>query len=201
MNEQHAMSSHGRRAGALAALVTGLQLGLLQLSSAAAQVGAVDIQQRLTPEQMHATGLDTLSPAQLQLLNRLLREEPPATNPAPVSSAATAPNSKPVSVEETASNAGSSSTQPATAAAPVAPMFIGLDDQPIKSRIPGSVSGWAPGNEFRLENGQRWKVLKGEVKLPKALENPSITVIPGVAGRWFLQVDESLPSARVYRIE
>lgn len=80
-------------------------------------------------------------------------------------------------------------------------MFIGLGDQPIKSRIQGSVTGWAPETEFLLENGQRWKVLKGKVTLPKPVENPLITVIPGIAGRWFLQVDESLPSARVYRIE
>ena len=44
-------------------------------------------------------------------------------------------------------------------------------------------------------------VLTGVVKRTKPRGSPSITVIPGVAGRWLLQVDESLPSARVYRIE
>ncbi|MBN8480722.1 MAG: hypothetical protein J0L88_03930, partial [Xanthomonadales bacterium] len=34
-----------------------------------------DLEQRLTPEQLHATGLDTLSAEQLALLNRLLRED------------------------------------------------------------------------------------------------------------------------------
>lgn len=176
---------------------------LLATSAAAAQAGQVDIEKRLTPEQLHATGLDTLSPAQLQLLNRLLREESAqSTNPAaPTTSVAVAAQPQPEAVAQTAPSPGPPTVEPAAAAPKVAPMFIGLDDQPIKSRIPGSVSGWAPGSEFLLENGQRWKVLKGEVKLPKALENPAITVIPGVAGRWFLQVDESMPSARVYRIE
>lgn len=176
---------------------------LLATSAAAAQAGQVDIEKRLTPEQLHATGLDTLSPAQLQLLNRLLREESAqSTNPAaPTTSVAVAAQPQPEAVAQTAPSPVPPTVEPAAAAPKVAPMFIGLDDQPIKSRIPGSVSGWAPGSEFLLENGQRWKVLKGEVKLPKALENPAITVIPGVAGRWFLQVDENMPSARVYRIE
>src|SRR5688572_2586136 len=44
-------------------------------ATAMAQQAYVDIEQRLTAEQRHATGLDKLSLAQLELLNRLLREE------------------------------------------------------------------------------------------------------------------------------
>ncbi|KAF1718677.1 hypothetical protein CSC74_03670 [Pseudoxanthomonas yeongjuensis] len=65
----------------------------------------------------------------------------------------------------------------------------------------GPVNGWEPGTEFMLENGQTWKVLKGSMKLRKPFESPEIMVIPGIAGRWFLQVDEDLPKARVYRID
>ncbi|RYZ74972.1 MAG: hypothetical protein EOP91_00590 [Lysobacteraceae bacterium] len=63
------------------------------------------------------------------------------------------------------------------------------------------VAGWEPGTVFVLENGQRWKVLKGEMKLRAPLESPEVSVIPGIAGRWFLQLDEDLPKARVYRID
>jgi hypothetical protein len=52
-----------------------------------------------------------------------------------------------------------------------------------------------------LENGQQWKVLKGAMKLRKPLQAPEIVVVPGIAGRWFLQVDEDMPKARVYRID
>ncbi|KAF1708245.1 hypothetical protein CSC73_09860 [Pseudoxanthomonas sacheonensis] len=65
----------------------------------------------------------------------------------------------------------------------------------------GPVSGWEPGTVFELENGQTWKVLKGNMKLRKPFESPEIVVVPGIAGRWFLQVDEDLPKARVYRID
>ncbi|QNP42078.1 hypothetical protein H8B22_03380 [Lysobacter terrestris] len=65
----------------------------------------------------------------------------------------------------------------------------------------GSVAGWEPGTVFVLENGQQWKVLKGQMKLRQALQDPPIVVVPGIAGRWFLQVDEDMPKARVYRID
>jgi hypothetical protein len=79
--------------------------------------------------------------------------------------------------------------------------YIGLDDGPIHSRLRGAIDGWQPGTVFELENGQQWKVLKGSVKLREALQAPSIVVVPGIAGRWFLQIDEDLPKARVYRID
>jgi hypothetical protein len=135
----------------------------------------VDIEQRLTAEQLRATGLDQLSPEQLQLLNSLLRED--------VVKAVEA------SKTEAATERASSSS------------LIGLNDQPIRSRVKGSVGGWEPGTVFELENGQNWKVLKGSMKLRKPFESPEIVVVPGIAGRWFLQVDEDLPKARVYRID
>ncbi len=134
----------------------------------------VDIEQRLTAEQRHATGVDTLSTEQLALLNRLLREQP--TTPAKVESQPSEPQS-------------------------ARPSFVSSDNTPIKSRLQRSVDGWEPGTVFTLENGQKWKVLKGSVKLPNTLQAPEIIVVPGIAGRWFLQVSEDMPKARVERIE
>lgn len=130
----------------------------------------VDIEQRLTPEQVREVGL---TPAQLALLNRMLRE---------------ASEQDAASLDE-------------PAAPKTTPAYIGLDDQPIRSRLVGSISAWEPGTVFTLENGQQWKVLKGRMKLSHALESPEILVVPGVAGRWFLQVGEDIPKARVYRID
>ena len=62
------------------------------------------------------------------------------------------------------------------------------------------MAGWAPGTVFELENGQQWKVLKGSMTLRKPHERTEVLVVPGIAGRWFLQVDEDLPKARVQRI-
>lgn len=113
-----------------------------------------------------------LTPDQLQQLNRLLRDTQPQAPPP---------------------------TDRATPTA-AAPMFIGLDDGPIKAHATGTISGWQPGMLFTLDNGQQWQVLKGEMTLRRPLQDPPIEVVPGIAGRWFLQVDPDLPKARVFRV-
>ncbi|WP_374425012.1 hypothetical protein [Chromobacterium sp.] len=78
--------------------------------------------------------------------------------------------------------------------------LLGVDVQPIQSRLKGTVTGWQEGAVFELENGQQWKVLKGHMTLPKPMQSPEIRVVPGIAGRWFLEVHEDYPKARVYLI-
>lgn len=145
----------------------------------------VPLEQRLTPQQMDETGLSSLTAAQRAALDAILRGEADAA----VASNATAP---------------SATTLPAGAPPPAARGTgprIGLDDEPIAARAMGTIAGWEPGTVFTLDNGQRWAVLKGKVTLKAPRENPEILVIPSIAGRWFLQVDENLPSARVYLVE
>ena len=137
-------------------------VGMLLAAPAWAQVSYVALEQRLDPQALAEVGL---TPAQLQALNRLLRQAE-ADAPAPVAVAA-----------PSAGGAG----------AP-APMFPGLDDGPINAKVTGQVDGWAPGTVFTLDNGQQWQVLKGDMKLKTARSNPEIVVVPGIAGRWFLSL-------------
>nr|WP_295376623.1 hypothetical protein [Pseudoxanthomonas sp.] len=146
----------------------------------AQQAPHVNIEQRLTPEQMRDTGLDQLTPAQLELLNRLLGEQVEAR--AQERAEVIARSQPPARPRDEGS-------------------LIGLNDEPIHARLKGTVAGWEPGTVFELDNGQQWKVLKGRMKLSRPLESPEIVVVPGVAGRWFLQVEEDTPKARVYRID
>jgi hypothetical protein len=132
------------------------------------------IEQRLTPEQMHETGLDTLSATQLARLNEILQQQG-------------APAQSTESRSSGEERGGDS--------------YLGMDAKAITTRLKGSVSHWEPGTEFQLENGQTWKVLKGNMKLRKTLEAPEVILVPGLAGRWFLQIDEDAPKARVYRID
>jgi hypothetical protein len=147
------------------------------------------LQQRLTPAQMHATGLDTLRPEQLALLDQLLRDQDVRVPP----QAADADAGAPAAAGAGASPVSTRKAEPAR--------YAGLAEEPIRSRLSGSLDGWAPGTEFKLDNGQVWKVLKGSMRLRKPLVAPEIVLVPGFAGRWFLQVDEDLPKARVYRID
>ena len=142
---------------------------------AIAQQAYVTIEQKLSPDQLREIGL---GPEQLALLNRYLREAEAAAPPV-----------------ETARYEGAQGERRDPTS------LMGFSDQPIRSRLKGSVAGWAPGTVFELENGQQWKVLKGSMTLRKPFEAPEIVVVPGIAGRWFLQVDEDLPKARVYRID
>jgi len=154
-------------------------VGMVWLAAAAsAQAPYVAIEQRVDPQQLADVGL---TPAQLQTLNRLLREAD-ARAPAPAQVVAEAAPS------------------PLPGAPTPAPMFPGLDDGPIHASVTGQIDGWQPGTVFTLDNGQQWQVLKGEMKLKASRSNPPIVVVPGIAGRWFLQVDEDLPKARVFRI-
>jgi acetyl/propionyl-CoA carboxylase alpha subunit len=148
--------------------------GLLIASGTIAAQTYIKLEQRFTAEQLRETGLDTLSAAQLEKLNQLLNVE-----------------------SEKASSIESPRMQNENRQA----SYIGLDDKPIKSRLKGSISGWDVDTVFELENGQKWKVLKGTMKMRKPMQAPDIVVVPGIAGRWFLQVDEDLPKARVYRID
>lgn len=150
---------------------------------ACAQAPYVKLEQRLSAGQLRATGLDTLTPEQLALLNALLDEQATAT------------------VQAVRAEAKAEAAAAGTQRDPDPSRFIGLADEPIASRAKGTVSGWEPGTEFVLENGQVWKVLKGKLRLDAPREAPEILVVPGIAGRWFLQVDPDLPKARVYRID
>ncbi|GAB1595313.1 hypothetical protein [Lysobacter claricitrinus] len=159
-----------------------LLLAILLVGSfpAAAADHYVAIEKRLTPEQVASVGL---TPEQLSRLNALLQDadaRDAATRPAAAARVTTAADD-------------------ATPSSPV--QFIGLDGEPITAKVHGSVAGWAPGTVFELDNGQQWKVLKGNVTLRRAIDGPTVRLVPGLAGRWFLELDEDHPKARVYRID
>lgn len=137
----------------------------------------VPLEKRLTPEQLRATGLNTLSSEQLAKLNAIISGQP-------------VPHTAPVSAD------------PATVAATAVPesaskLTVGFFEGPIKSRLVGPVRSWGPGTVFTLENGQQWKVLKGEFTLRSTLESPAVQVVPGISGRWFFMIDEDTPKPRV----
>jgi hypothetical protein len=179
---------------------------LVFAAAAAAEQPYVDLEKRLNAEELRATGLDTLTPAQLALLNRLLRDDTKKVVETVKAEAEVAQAAKIEAVKAEASAQQAVQVEAAKAeamreASEPGGKFFGHDESPIKSRLKGSITSWEPGTVFELENGQRWKVLKGSLTLRKTLESPEVQVIAGIAGRWFLEVDEDMPKARVYRID
>ena len=157
---------------------------LLAVTGNAAAAACPSIEQRLDAAQLHEIGL---SERQLELLNRYLCEQP-TVDPAAAAPAATTP-----AVLASGYAGQEAGGGPAG--------FVGLDSGRIETRAKGTLSGWEPGTVFDLENGQRWQVLKGKMTLPKPMQDPEVVLVPGIAGRWFLQVDEDLAKARVFRID
>ncbi len=153
-------------------------------TTALAATPYVPLEKRLSTEQLRETGLDTLSAEQLKKLNAILADAPvqaPAAAPvAPAVAAVAAPA--------------------AVASSPADRPLLGFNEMPIQGRLKGTLTGWEEGTVFMLDNGQQWKVLKGRMKLPKPLIDPAVKLVPGIAGRWFLQVSEDYPMARVYLI-
>ncbi len=133
-------------------LRTALVLFVLSFPLVASAQSYVPIEQRLSVEQLRTVGL---TPAQLEQLNRMLRqaqEKDVAAAPAPAPAPVAPPRQ----------------SSPADDAGRDRSSLIGFNDEPIRSRLTGPVSGWEPGTVFALENGQQWKVLKGHMRTEEA---------------------------------
>ncbi|WP_454829434.1 hypothetical protein [Pseudoxanthomonas wuyuanensis] len=141
---------------------------------AIAQDGYVKIEQRLSAEQLRATGLDGLSAEQLALLNELLRQDRQSAVQA---------------YQKDAQTRGSGG------------WFGGNDTQPVTSTVTGEFRGWSNGTTLQLANGQRWQVTEGSFYLGKPMADPRITISPGKISGWYLQVEGQNPRAKVKRID
>ena len=153
-----------------------LLLVALVMPSLAFAQSYVPIENRLTAEQREATGVSTLSAEQLKLLNQILSGQ------------------EAVKHQEVAREREVRAEREAS-------LLDALDGRPIKGVLKGAFSSWDVGTVVELENGQRWKVLKGYGKLRAPRSDFPVLIVPGVAGRWFMEFDENLPKARVYRID
>lgn len=146
-----------------------ISLMLLALPLAAAAQAYVPIEQRLTAEQMQASGLDTLSRQQLQVLNSLLSNEQAVVEER---------------VEETTRSR-------------LAGLLEREKAEPIRGAVKGEFRGWVPGKVIELETGQRWRVTEGTLYLRRPMAAPMATVTPGMVSGWYLQVDGQSPRAKV----
>jgi len=158
-------------AGSLALAVS---FAVLAPAAHAAERHYVPLQQRLSAEQLKATGLDTLSPQQIQLLDQLLAQDQDAQVQEAV---------KQIRAERRG--------LPQEAESP----------EPIASTLKDSAfRGWSGGTVLELENGQRWRVIDGSLFLGKPVASPKVTITPGMAGAWYLTVEGQIPKAKVKRV-
>lgn len=144
---------------------------VLSASADAAQE-YVALEQRLDAEQMHATGLDTLSSAQLALLNNLLSQDQGAAVDA--------------AVADRTAQAGLREKRPPAEA--------------LSASVQGDVRAWSRGDTVLLDNGQRWRVIDGNLYLGKPVSNPQVTIAPGFLGAWYMEMEGQAPRVKVQRV-
>ena len=153
-----------------AAVAALLALPMTVLSAAESPFPGIET--LMTPEERAAAGIDGLSPAQLDALNRWLGTylgEPEA-----------------VPVVESAPQAA----QQATTNTSAAPREYGApppEFQPFTSRIKGEFTGWSGNTRFELENGELYEQRRPG-RWRTQLVNPEVRISKNFLGAYDLEI-------------
>jgi hypothetical protein len=59
----------------------------------------------------------------------------------------------------------------------------------LESSLEKPFSGWRTGMIFQLQNGQMWQVVEGEYWVPTQPAGKKVTVVPGMFGSFFLEIE------------
>lgn len=101
--------------------------------------------------------------------------------------------------------------QPAAAAAAASPAStFGLSatqlrkpDEPnsIESSLTGRIEGWGPRTQFRLANGQVWRVADDSSGSVDEIDNPKVKITRNALGTMFLEIEGTSAAPRVRRVQ
>lgn len=161
------------RRHALAVVVTGLLLATGSFVARAQQFSSLE--ERMTPGDFKAAGLDKLSPEELARLNTFVRSEMEQR----VTEARGKQDPKRVGFHD-----------------------VGANRDPIVSSIPGRFTGFDGTTTFHLANGQVWHQINSDSTLRGIrLDNPVVTIKPGLFGSWELTVKGYNAVAKVERVQ
>ena len=165
----------------------------------------------MSQEDMAEMGLDKLSPEEQEKLADWIRQnQGQATKPS--ASAATA-SAVPAAASTTTAPQASAPATPTTAApepatVATAPTQADVDNfgkpapqaDEMRSRIPGTFTGWNGSSQFVLENGQVWQQ-RYDTKWKTELENPEVVITRHLLGLHRMEVVGTGKSVPVKRIK
>lgn len=154
-------------------------LSVAALAQAASE-GFSSLEEQMTGKEFSAAGLNKLSPQELGALNDWIRRHSVATLSTPV--AADAPPA-------------------ADADRRGLPSDPEDDESPITSRLVGKFSGWDGQTVFKLENGMIWVQADKDKFYIREVENPEVTITPGIFSAWYLSIDGYGSKCKVRRIQ
>jgi hypothetical protein len=96
---------------------------------------------------------------------------------------------------------------PAPAAASTPEQRFGLEQvkpaeapRSIDSSIEGTLAGWGPGTQFKLANGQVWRVADDSSAALAPMSNPKVRVVRNFFGTTFLEIEGTNNSPKVRRV-
>jgi hypothetical protein len=144
----------------------------------AAAADARPIEQRMTPEEFRAAGLDKLSAEELANLNAWMR------GTLQVETARAAQQAEQQVKDE---HRG----------------FISFgSSDPIDARIQGEFTGFGRGKRYTLDNGQVWEQIDA-ARIPGArMTDPEVRIKPAVIGdAWYMRVEGYNTNAKVKRVK
>jgi hypothetical protein len=151
--------------------------------------GFSSLEEQMSGKEFTGAGLDKLTPQELATLNEWIRRHSLGTLDAPKAVATTTPSpSATTTTSEPVDKRGLKSEE-------------SEDRTPITSRLVGSFSGWDGQTIFKLENGMIWAQSDKDKFYTKELQNPVVTIKPGMFGTWRLQVEDFGSKCRVKRIQ
>lgn len=165
-----------------------------------------DFTRTLTPTERMASGLDKLTPSELEQLKAVVEryksgEVAVVRQQAEQKMAATEEKAK--SAEQKAAVAEAKVRQAEPAASVVSgtgqktPGWLAAlktkqkadDMEELNSRLVGEMSRLKGKRRFTLENGQKWEMIEEGYYDGPPLENPQVWITPGAFGTFWLQVD------------
>jgi hypothetical protein len=140
-----------------------------------------DLQQQMSPAEFKAAGLDKLKPAELAALNNWLQGKV----------AAVAADAREQAREEgrqevIVKNRG---------------FFDFGSKEPITSTLQGDFRGFGKGYRYVLANGQEWEQTDETQRGGSRKPAPAVTITPGLAGAWYLQVEGVNLRSKVRRVK
>lgn len=117
-----------------------------------------------------------------------------AARPAPASAPAAAPAAP-------ATPAAAAAQADANFGLSIAQMRKPEESNTLESNLIGKIDAWGPNTQFRLANGQVWRVVDGSSGYVDEIENPKVTITRNGLGTMFLDLPGARQPPRVRRVQ
>lgn len=169
-----------------------LSAGLLWVTAVAAAAG--DFTQNLTAEEIAATGLGKLSPAELARLKAVVERYKTGEVAVVREQAAAQVAAVEAKLQETEARVPAEPKGPGWLKALVTLKRVEAKPETavaLEARLEGELRGFQGKRRFKLDNGQVWQMTESNYYSGPALKSPAVRIKPGMLGVFWLEIPEA----------